>query len=155
MIGSDKMHTFFDVEPSEYVRYLFERKGIDENIFKEILNELKENNNDYTINIQNKYLEEMRKLKSLYEKKKIDIKTIEECEEDKFWEEYEEIQNDEDDIDINIEKSESELENDTQSEEDNGCDKSIEELREEALEKHRLRNNKKTKRGRQAENRRN
>ena len=138
MIGSDKMHTFFDVEPSEYVRYLFEKKGIDENIFKEILKELKENNNDYTIDIKNKFLEQIRKLKSLYEKKKIAVKTIEESEEDKFWEEYEEIQKDEDDIDINIEKSESEQENDAQSEENSEDNKSIEKIREEVLEKHKL-----------------
>lgn len=62
--------------------------------------------------------------------------------EDMFQEAYNVLEGnetvDEDDIDINIEKSESEQENDTQSEENREVDKSIEELREEALEKHKF-----------------
>jgi len=80
--------------------------------------------------------------------------------EDMFQEAYNVLEGnetvDEDDIDINIEKSESEQENDTQSEENREVDKSIEELREEALEKHKFVNRRqKTKRSKQAENRKN
>ena len=108
MIGNDKFHTFFDVEPSDYIMYLFQQKDLGEDVFSGVLNKLKENGNDYTIDIQNEYLNIMRALKEKYTKKKSTQISNEEIAENIFWGiKNKPVYNDEEDIEINIEKSAS------------------------------------------------
>ena len=85
LIGSESFHTFFDLEPSEYVRYLFERKDLKENIFNNVLSKLKKNDCDYSIDIQNMYLDKLRNLQDKYRDVAVGERTDEAIEEDEFW----------------------------------------------------------------------